>query len=210
MNYIRCMLILALSFTSFSNNVFDGKEVTLSGVVKSASADSFILQMKSTDTIEIEMDDWDWYKEGHKILPGDSVIVHGKIDHDFLEEKKIEAGSVYVSSINTYYYASSDDEEEDPVVKLNIYDVKFPHRKVDKKYLGHIRKIDKESREFVLDTGDDLIDVDFEKLSKSPIYKDFIERISNGDLVKVYGHVDHNFFVADDFDAHLIVQLVAN
>lgn len=63
------------------NNIW----INISGTVKNVAADSFPLDYGS-DTITVEMDDGDRDADGYKLLYGDKVTVHGKMDNDFFEK----------------------------------------------------------------------------------------------------------------------------
>ena len=89
----------------------DQSWINLRGTVVTAGPNAFVLDYGAGE-ITVEMDDWDWYREGSALLPGDSVVVTGKVDDDLWQAKRIEAGSVYVKKLDTYFYASGADEEE--------------------------------------------------------------------------------------------------
>jgi uncharacterized protein YdeI (BOF family) len=88
--------------------------ITVGGRVVSAAADSFVLDY-GYGRITVEMDDWDWYREGTALRPGDEVSVTGRIDQDLFEKRKIEASSVFVKNLNTRFFASSADEEDSTI-----------------------------------------------------------------------------------------------
>ncbi|MFP4521706.1 MAG: hypothetical protein ACLFQK_06125 [Fibrobacterota bacterium] len=67
-----------------------------------ASDNSFELDYGEV-IVTVEMDDWDWYKEGKGIIEGDEVTVYGAVDNDTYEMTTIEASSVYVEDLNAYF-----------------------------------------------------------------------------------------------------------
>ena len=85
--------------------------VTISGKVIASSPDSFRLDYGKGDIL-VEMDDTDAQSEGYVIVPGDQVVVSGRIDADQGETRSIEAGEVYLESLETVLKASSEDEED--------------------------------------------------------------------------------------------------
>lgn len=95
-----------------------GSYVTLGGTVAEASANQFVLDY-GEGTIVVEMDDWDWYPEGHDLLENDQVVIYGYVDDDFYERRTIEASSVYVTDAGTQFYASGVDEEDFPVTTVS-------------------------------------------------------------------------------------------
>lgn len=83
--------------------------LSLTGKVKSVSDNSFVLDYGKGE-VTVEVDDFDWRDE-NAVATGDDVTVTGMVDHDFYEDRKIEASSVFVDELSTYFYASSADEE---------------------------------------------------------------------------------------------------
>lgn len=89
----------------------NGSLLTLTGRVVASEPGWFRLNIGS-EIITVEMDDWDWYKEGRALAAGDQVSVTGRVDKDLYEQKKLEASSVYVPRLGLNLYASGADEEE--------------------------------------------------------------------------------------------------
>lgn len=85
--------------------------LTLSGKVVATTPTTFQLDT-GDETVTVEMDDWDWFKEGRQLKAGDQVSVTGRVDQDLWESKKIEASSVYVRNLGVRFYASGTDEED--------------------------------------------------------------------------------------------------
>ena len=81
--------VFSISALAGISDKTNGEFVTLSGKVTSVSADWFKLKTDKK-TILVEMDDYDWDVDGYKLVKGDQVVVNGRVDHDFLEKKKIE------------------------------------------------------------------------------------------------------------------------
>ena len=99
----------------------DSGWINLGGEVVSTLPTSFILDY-GNGTVTVEMDDWDWYREGQALAEGDEVVVTGRVDNDLYDEKKIEASSVYVQNLNSYFYASGADEENLTVSTVYVTD----------------------------------------------------------------------------------------
>lgn len=89
----------------------DGSLMTLNGTIASADAGGFRLDM-GNEEVMVEMDDWDWYKEGKALKAGDRVTVTGRVDKGLWEQRKLEASSVYVHNLGMTFFASGADEEE--------------------------------------------------------------------------------------------------
>lgn len=96
----------------------DNSNIVITGKVIQSSPDSFTLDY-GTDTIIVEMDDWDIYDESAPLVLGEKITVYGVIDDGLYETRTLEAVSVYAHNRNTYYYASATDEEGNTV---NYYD----------------------------------------------------------------------------------------
>jgi uncharacterized protein YdeI (BOF family) len=198
------MALLAMSTSFAMAKATNGEWVTVSGKVTMATGVYFILD-KGSESIKVEMDDWDWYKEGYKILKGDNVIVHGRIDHDFLEKRTIEAGSVYVKSLNTYFYASSDDEEFEPYASSYYWKTKDIPEGVVVELTGHIDSVS--GRKFILNTGTRKIKVDTSTLAYNPLDDEGFFKISKGDRVRVSGKIEENWFSKNKINASWLIIL---
>jgi hypothetical protein len=182
----------------------DGDWVTISGTVTEAKPDFFILD-KGSSRVIVEMDDWDLEKEGEAILEGDKVIVQGKVDKDFLEQRKIEASNVYVHGINTYYYADSDDEEDEPFMNGFYYEIDDIPDGLTMEFQGFVEKI--EGRTFILNTGIQKIAVDTRSLGFDPLDKKGLIKINIGDRLKVSGTIREKFLSNDELQAKWLVSL---
>lgn len=202
-------LIITITLTSTSvyagfSSKTNGEFVTASGKVFAVTADSFKLKTDKT-TIHVEMDDYDWDADGYKLVNGDQVVVNGRIDNDFLEKKKIEAGSVYVKGLNTYFYANSDDEEGAPFLTNSYAYIETLPENAFVDIQGKVTSID--DRVFVLNTGLRKVKVDTKNLLYNPLDNVGFTKIKKGDRVKVSGIVDENFFGKKEIDANSIVEL---
>jgi RNase P/RNase MRP subunit p29 len=191
-------------FAKFSNKV-NGEYITISGKVSDVKADSFKLKANSR-TIHVEMDDYDWDADGYKLVNGDQVVVNGRIDQDFLERKKIEAGSVYVKGINSYFFANSDDEEGPAnQTYTNYTGMTFLPENASATINGTVTSTS--GRKFTIDTGLRKVTVDTETLIYNPLDKVGYTRISKGDFVKVSGTIDETFFGKKELKASYVVEL---
>jgi uncharacterized protein YdeI (BOF family) len=191
------------SIANFSSKT-NGEFLTLSGKVTEVSADWFKLKTDNR-VILVEMDDYDWDADGYKLVKGDRVVVSGRVDNDFLEKKKVEAGSVYVKGLDTYFYASSDDEEGAPYLTTTYtYLSSLPDNTlVDVQ--GKITDVD--GRKFTVNTGFRKVTVDTEGLSYNPLDKVGYTKISKGDRVRVSGKVDNSFFTGKEVRADSLIRL---
>ena len=169
--------------------------INLSGEVVSTTPSSFTLDYGS-DTITVEMDDWDWYREGKSLVPGDKVTVSGKVDHDLRENKKIEASSVFVRGLNTYFYASGADEEE--VEESSAYVAPLPTYADTTGYVTAV-----EGQEFTVGSTTGAIRVDTSQLpaaqKKQPV--------KVGERVYVWGDLDIDARERSELMAKGIVRL---
>jgi hypothetical protein len=184
----------------------DGSYITISGTVASPSADVFTLDY-GDGTILVEMDDWDNFGDAHGLMDGDKVTVFGRIDDDFFEVAKIEAGSVYVENLNAYFYADSDDEES------AMYNARYrvaanPVIVSATTLYGTVESVNSAGDEFELDIGGDTVTVDTADLGYDPLDNTGYQRIEKGDYVHVSGAMDWEFIDGRVFDAMTLVTLV--
>ena len=172
--------------------------ISISGTVKSAGPDSFLLDY-GRGTVDVEMDDWDWYAEGYKLLKGDKVRVHGAIDDDADETTKIEASSVYVQNLGTYFFASSAGEES-PYVPY-AFDLD-PNTTV---VTGTVTSV--QGRTFTLDTGPRQLKVDTAGMAYNPLDSEGYQRVSKGDRVSVTGRLESTLFSKRELAATSVITL---
>lgn len=174
--------------------------INLTGTVASANDDYFYLDF-GDGVIRVEMDDWDWYKEGANLIEGDTVTVYGRIDNDMYETKTIEASSVYVAGLNSFFYASSDDEEDwDTYTAYTV--VSEPGYQVT----GKVTSIN--GRTFTIDAGNRKITVDTTDMPYNPLDQYGYQKIDKGDRVSVTGKMDLDRLTKREIVADSITTLV--
>jgi uncharacterized protein YdeI (BOF family) len=179
----------------------DGEWLSLSGSVVSVAPDSFMLDYGSK-TIAVEMDDYDWFDE-NAVVVGDEVVVTGRMDSDFWENRKIEASSVYVDSRGTMYFASAADEEGF-VYPVLAFDPLTNGESVS--LTGEVTGV--VGDEIALDAGLMEYRVDVGELDYDPLDSDGVQRISEGDRIYVFGSMDSSdLFDAREIDAHSITEI---
>ena len=155
----------------------DDSWINLSGTVVSTLPSSFVLDY-GPSTVTVEMDDWDFYREGRALKPGDPVVVTGRVDQDLWEKKKIEASSVYAKNLNTYFYASGADEED--LAFSTVYVTPVPAYADSTGFVTAV-----EGEEFSLGSANGAIRVDMSKLPATAR-----PQIQVGDRVYVWGDLD--------------------
>jgi len=160
----------------------DRNWINLSGTVVSASPSAFVLDY-GPGTVTVEMDDWDWYQEGKALVPGDEVVVTGKVDDDLYQFKRIEASSVYAKNLNTYFYASGADEEL--LAENTVYVASLP---TYSDTTGLVTAI--EGREFTVGAGVGAVRVDTSQLKDNPLDGEGRQRVKVGDRVYAWGDLD--------------------
>ena len=172
----------------------DRSWINLSGTVVSTTPNSFVLDY-GPNTINVEMDDWDWYQEGRALKPGERVVVTGRVDQDLWENKKIEASSVYVRNLNTYFYANGQDEED--LATSTVYVAAVPAFADSTGYITAI-----EGQEFTLGSAGGAIRVDTSQLPANAR-----PQLKVGDRVYVWGDLDIDISERDELMAKGIVVL---
>lgn len=197
-------LQFSLAFGSFANKT-NGESVTITGKVTEVKRNSFMLKTYGKNIL-VEMDSYDgWAGEGFKLINGDQVVVYGRIDNDFLEKKKVEAGTVYVKNINAYFFANSADEEGyNYIPNVYSYMSDLPEN-VLVDIQGKITKINK--RELTVDTGSRKVTVDTKKMTYNPLDKLGFTKLKIGDRVRVSGKVEDNIFESNEVAANYLTKL---
>jgi uncharacterized protein YdeI (BOF family) len=179
-------------------NAANNSRISLNGTVVTAAATSFELDY-GTGIITVEMDGWGWYTRSYPLLPGDQVTVYGRVDNDLYEVATIEAGSVYVKNLNTYFYANDLDEEDVIFYSTTIY----PNTGFQLQ--GKI--VDKNGREFTLDTGSKQIQIDTIQMAYNPLDDKGYQQLEKGDFVQVTGELDVDFFEETEIMAETVTTL---
>lgn len=176
----------------------DRSWISISGEVGSVTPDAFMLHY-GDGAVTVEMDDFDNDADGYKLVKGDKVRVHGRIDDDMFETTSIEASSVWVSGLNTYFYASSIDEEElPPEVTISFTDS-------DLRVVGTIESI--EGREFTIDTGTRAMRADTAELGYNPFDDIGYQKLAVGDRVSLTGNLDNDWWESRELMVDTVVTL---
>jgi len=153
-------------------------------------------------TITVETDDWDSIGDAWTIAEGDSVTVYGRVDDGLYQNRRIEAGSVYIEDLDTMVTApSAADEEEVLPVTYTYLSVPADY---DYQVAGTVTSIS--GREFTIDTGDRKISVDTMQMAYNPLDDDGVVQIGEGDFVSVSGDLDLNVFDENEISAEAIIN----
>lgn len=179
----------------------DNTWITLSGEVESVNPDSFLLDY-GDGYILVEMDDGDRDADAYKLLKGDKVTVSGRIDDDFFETTKIEAGSVYVENIGTTFFASSVDEETSEGL---VATVAVPVVVAETVVQGTVTDVD--AHEFTVDAGLENLRVDVNEMGYNPLDDEGYLKIDVGDRVRVSGDMDSDLFEGRELVADTVIKL---
>lgn len=204
------LILLSLSVYSFSalaefSEKTNGEFVTISGKVTDVKANSFNLNVDGKKIL-VEMDDYGWGADGYKLVNGDQVVVSGRVDKDLFENKKVEAGSVYVKNLDTYFFANSSDEEDVPVISTTYSLVPTLPEGAMVDVQGKITKIN--GREMTVDTGIRKVTVDTDNMIYNPLDKEGFTKLSVGDRVRASGKVDDDFFEGKEVKANFVTELI--
>jgi uncharacterized protein YdeI (BOF family) len=179
----------------------DNSWITISGEVGSVNADTFMLDYGDGYVI-VEMDDGDRDADAYKLLKGDKVTVSGRVDDDFLETTKIEAGSVYVENIGTTFFSSSVDEETSEGL---VATVSVPVVVAETVLQGTVTDVDE--HEFTVDAGVTDLRVDVNEMLYNPLDDEGYQKIDVGDRVKVTGKIDNDLFEGKELMADSVIKL---
>ena len=179
----------------------NGEWISLTGSVASISADRFTLDYGANE-LTIEMDDFDSYDE-NLLIAGDQVTVSGMIDTDFVDNKTLEASSVYVDNLNEFFYASSADEE-DGYYSYAANDYWDGGDWIS--LTGEVASVDGET--FTLDTGVGEYVIDADQMAYNPLDSAGAEQIEVGERVVVSGEFDtFDLYGDEDIEAEAVTTL---
>jgi uncharacterized protein DUF5666 len=179
----------------------DGSWISLSGQVASHTPQAFTLDY-GEGVITVETDDWDAIGDAWSISEGDSVTVYGRVDDGLYQNKRIEAGSVYVDDLDTMITAPSAADEEDPLPVTYTY-LSVP-ADYDLQVVGTVTSVS--DREFTIDTGDRKVSVDTMQMAYNPLDDEGIVQIKEGDFVSVSGDLDLSVFDENEISAETIIS----
>lgn len=176
----------------------DDSWISLSGTVKRTTSDGFALDY-GKGTINVELDDFDSYREVHRQLVGQKVTVFGRVDDDIFEKTEIEATRIYAQNLNSYFYANDADVSDFSFWSASPID----ERQVT--LTGKVTRIDGD--EFMLDTGKRQMRVETDEMDGEPLEKEGLRHIKVGDRVSVTGEIDDDLFEKRELEAKRIVTL---
>jgi uncharacterized protein YdeI (BOF family) len=187
--------------------VQDGAPVVLSGLVGSADPNAFVLSYAG-GAVTVEVDDWDRFHEGGLLQGGEYVTVFGRLDADLLEQRKLEAESVYVHGRNTFYHADGADEEAARTVLPPARSTGgAPAVGTYLELAGRVAEVD--GRAFRLDAAGQQLSVDTAGMSYDPMDEIGYQRIRIGDRVRVGGVVESGLFTEKRLAADSVITLAA-
>ena len=191
--------LLADSLKSKSNGEF----ATVSGVVTKVAEDAVVIRSDS-ESIIVEIDGYGSSQDGYKLVAGDEVVASGRVDHDYLEEKKLEAGSVYKKNLEKMVYSNSDDEETQYPISSAAYAKEMPQKPT---YNIRGKVVATSGREFIVDTGLRKLTVETEELLYNPMDDVGYTQVDVGDDVIVSGEIESKFFEGLELVARTISEV---
>ena len=191
----------ALAQESEVSTAETGEWVSLTGSVSSVSGDQFTLDYGDNE-LTVEMDDFDAYDE-NLVIEGDKVTVSGMVDADFVDNKTLEASSVYVDPLNEFFYASAADEEDG----YNSFAANDYWDGGDWITLtGEVASVDGQT--FTLDAGAEEYVIDTTLMGYNPLDSEGAEKIEKGERVAVSGEFDaFDLYSDEDIEALAITTL---
>jgi len=179
----------------------DDTWISVTGTVESIQPDEFALKYSSDGVgwINVEMDDGDRDADAYNLELGDTVTVFGVVDDDLFERRTVEASSVYVKDVGTFFYASSVDDED--------AFVRFPEPLIvnSAHVQGTVSAVGEGA--FMINVGPKQIVVKVDEMAYNPLDDEGTQRVRPGDVVSVYGTLDHNFLEGRELLASSIVTI---
>jgi len=203
----KLTFILAIMLAFLTNAYGDGEFVTISGKVSKVQADTFNL-MSEGRKITVKMNGNDWDADGYRILKGDEVIVTSKIDQSFIDNKSIEADSIYVKSLKTYFYKNEQKTHATPFLSANLYTQNKLPENASIELQGEITDVDE--RNIVVNTGFRKVTVSTKEMNFNPLDKVGLTKVKKGDRVKITGVITDSFFEGKEVSAGFLMKLPSN
>ena len=161
----------------------NGEYLTLNGKITDVGPNSFSMSIDN-EKILVEMDDFDYFKEGYQLKKGDKVMVFGMVDKDYLERRSLEASTVYVKNLKTHFFANSIDEED--YYTYTTYYIS-PQNSMNVLLRGRVLSISDDT--ITLSTGVDDIKVSTERMYFNPANnKNYID-LQENDYVEISGMI---------------------
>lgn len=179
----------------------DGSWISMTGKVAVHTPTGFTLDY-GEGVMTVETDDWDSVGDGWAIAEGDKVTVYGRVDDGLYQNRKIEAGSIYIHDLNTMITDPSPVDEED--AELLTYTYLSVPADYDLQVVGTVTSVS--GREFTIDTGKREVSVDTLKMDYNPLDDVGLVQIEEGDFVSVSGDLDLSVFDENEISAETIVS----
>ncbi|WP_162299691.1 hypothetical protein [Marinospirillum perlucidum] len=198
---VTSALTLSLPASAQIKDKPDGSWVSLSGQVASHTPSAFTLDF-GEGVVQVETDDWDSIGDVWSLSEGDQVTVYGRVDDGLYQNKKIEAGGVYIEDRDTLVTAPSAADEEDALPPVHSY-LAVP-ADYDVQVAGTVTSVT--GREFTIDTGARMISVDTLQMGYNPLDDKGVVRVEEGDFVSVSGDLDLNVFDENEISAEAIIS----
>lgn len=185
-------LVASGSLQAAFSDKTNGEYVTLSGKVTTVRPDSFEVSVNDKAII-VEMDGKQWKNQGYQLSKGDEVIVSGRIDKDFFQRRRLNAGTVYVKGASRYFHGSKEDRPS--LSSMYLYTRTLP----DASFIdiqGTITEVD--GREVTVDTGTRKLRVDTSKMNYNPFDPKGFSKIKKGDRIRASGIIDDDLFEEEE------------
>ncbi|MEM6640708.1 MAG: hypothetical protein AAF610_12505 [Pseudomonadota bacterium] len=165
----------------------DATWIILSGTIKTAAADAFVLDY-GAGVIVVEMDSADGGARGAALNRNDDVTVLGRIDADAFEAVSIEAAAVHVAGVDTPFVASSIDDEEELRLASSLA---ASEDRNTVSVIGHVKTVSDTTFTLDNDRFPLVVDVSQLEIDLSDAAGSF--QIEPDDRVRVSGSVGHDW-----------------
>lgn len=180
----------------------DDSWISLNGTVVEVDEQGFTLDY-GRNTVEVTMDNWNWFTATGDALQGDRVTVYGEIDADAFEKSTIDADSLFVESMGTYFYEASVAGERG----IQAVDT-MPQTPIDvgdTVVTGTVTST--ESGQFTINSGRKKITVDASQMIYDPMDDKGYQQIDEGERVTVTGVMESDLLQTRELVADTIVTL---
>jgi hypothetical protein len=104
--------LLGFAAIAAAQNPYTAKHpswISLAGRIDSVGEDAFRLD-SDAGALQVELEGWGWLESALPLRHGERVIVHGRIDEELFEERRLRADAIYLPEQDAHYYAGDTSD----------------------------------------------------------------------------------------------------
>ena len=177
----------------------DDTWISLSGVVETMNPGVIVLDYEG-GAISVHLDPEYRTGDTYFLVPGEEIVVNGKLDKGLFQATTIEAASVYYVRKDAYVYINPEyGEHAFAEIVRKDFDVSTVIQ-------GLVTEVRDEG--FDVDTGTREIHVDITEMNYDPTEANGAPEVQPGDMVMVAGEVSLDFFEGRELVARSVTLLI--